>query len=191
MVSSAAKTVAQYLAELPDDRRAVVATVRAAMAKAMPKGFEEVMNWGMIVWQVPFSRCPETYNGQPLAYAGLAAQKNNYALYLMGVYGDRRQEEALRAAYEKLGRKPDMGKSCVRFRALEDLPLEAIGRLVAAKGVEDIIAWHDVAHPVKKKAPVAAKATPKAKTATKAKTTTKANSAKAKAPKPKAKSAGK
>lgn len=186
MVSSAAKTVAQYLAELPDDRRAVVATVRAAMAKAMPKGFEEVMNWGMIIWQVPFSRCPETYNGQPLAYAGLAAQKNNYALYLMGVYGDRRQEEALRAAYEKLGRKPDMGKSCVRFRALEDLPLEAIGKLVAAKGVEDIIAWHEVAHPVKKKASAVAKATP----ATKAKSA-KAKSAKAKAPKPKAKSAGK
>jgi len=156
MVSSAAKTVAEYLAELPPDRRAVIAAVRSAMAKAMPKGFEEVMNWGMIIWQVPPARCPETYNGQPLAYAGLAAQKNNYALYLMGVYGDRRQEEILREAYAKLGRKADMGKSCVRFGKLEHLPLDVIGKLVAGKSVEDVIAWHEQAHPVKKK-PVAAK----------------------------------
>jgi uncharacterized protein YdhG (YjbR/CyaY superfamily) len=150
MVSSAATTVKQYLEELPADRRAVVAEVRAALRKAMPKGYEEAMNWGMITWQVPLARYPDTYNGQPLAYAALAAQKNNYALYLMGCYGDARQEKALRAAYEKLGKKPDMGKSCVRFRKLEDLPLEAIAKLVAGMGVEDYLAHYEKSRAARK-----------------------------------------
>lgn len=150
MVSSAATTVAQYLRELPPGRRAVVATVRAAMRKAMPKGYEEAMNWGMICWQVPLARFPDTYNGQPLAYVALAAQKNNYALYLTGCYGDRGQEAALRAAYEALGRKPDMGKSCVRFRRLDDLPLDAIARLVASMPVEDFLVLYDESRPKRK-----------------------------------------
>lgn len=143
MVSSTAKTVAQYLAQLPGERRAVISTVRAALAKAMPEGYEEAMNWGMIAWQVPLERHPVTYNGQPLAYVGLAAQKNNYAIYLAGVYGEKKQEKALAAAYAKLGRKPDMGKSCVRFRRLEHLPLEAIAALVSSMGVEECIAMHE------------------------------------------------
>ncbi len=150
MVSSAAATVKQYLEELPPPRRAVVAKVRSAVNQAMPAGYEEGMLSGMIVWHVPLKRCPDTYNRQPLPYVGLAAQKNNYALYLMGVYGDAKQEKALKAAYADLGRKPDMGKCCVRFTALEHLPLDAIATLIAGMGVEALIAMHDTLHPKKK-----------------------------------------
>ena len=83
MVSSAAATVEAYLAELPPERRAVVATVRALVNAHLPEGYVEGMHWGMIGWVIPLSRYPVTYNKQPLIYAALAAQKNNYALYLM------------------------------------------------------------------------------------------------------------
>ena len=149
MVSSAAATVKQYLDELPADRRAVVAKVRAAVNKAMPKGYEEGTLWGMIVWTIPLERYPDTYNKQPLAYVALAAQKNNYSLYLMGVYADKKQEAALNAAYKALGKKPDMGKSCVRFKAVEDLPLDAIASLIAGIGVEDYIAMQEKIRPKK------------------------------------------
>jgi hypothetical protein len=150
MVQSAATTVQQFLDELPGERRAVIAKVRAAVRKAMPKGYEEGMLWGALCWYIPLKRYPDTYNKQPLGYVGLAAQKNNYALYLMGVYGDKKQETALKAAYEKIGRKPDMGKSCVRFRKLEDLPLEAITKLIASMSVEDYLAVYEKSRPKKK-----------------------------------------
>jgi hypothetical protein len=108
------------------------------------------MLWGALCWYIPLKRYPGTYNKQPLGYVGLAAQKNNYALYLMGCYGDAKQEKALRAAYEKLGKKPDMGKSCVRFRKLEDLPLEAIAKLIASMSVEDYLAAYEKGRPKKK-----------------------------------------
>ena len=110
----------------------------------MPEGFEESISYGMIGWSVPLSRYPDTHNGQPLGYVALAAQKNNYALYLMGVYADGVQEERLLAAYAEMGRKPDMGKSCVRFRQLDHLPLTAICELVASMSVDDYIARYEV-----------------------------------------------
>jgi hypothetical protein len=149
MATSAATTVKQYLDELPPERRAVIAKVRAAVRKAMPRGYVEGMLWGAVCWHIPLARYPDTYNKQPLGYVGLAAQKNNYALYLMGVYGDKKQEAILKAAYEKLGRKPDMGKSCVRFRKLEDLPLEAITGLIASMGVEEYLALYEKRRPKK------------------------------------------
>lgn len=149
MVSSAAASVKQYLDELPPERRAVVARVRAAMRKAMPKGYEEAMNWGAICYQIPLERYPDTYNGQPLAFVGIAAQKNNYGLYLMGLYGDAGREATLKAAFDAIGRKPDMGKACVRFRKLEDVPLEAIAKWVSTVSVEDYLAWYEKAHPPK------------------------------------------
>jgi len=106
--------------------------VRDAIRLALPRGYQEAMNWGMIAWQVPLSRYPETYNGQPLLFAALAAQKNNYALYLMCLYQNKKLETALRTAYKRIGRKPDMGKSCIRFRKFEDLPLSAIRKIIAS-----------------------------------------------------------
>src|SRR6185369_13191065 len=98
-----------------EDRRAVVAAVRKIILKNLPKGFQETINWGMISYEVPLERCPETYNGQPLSYAALAAQKNYYGLYLMPVYGNKKLETFLRDAFKKAGKKLDMGKACVRF----------------------------------------------------------------------------
>ena len=145
MVKSRAKTVAEYLRALPADRRAVVGIVRDAIRHALPRGYQEAMNWGMIAWQVPLSRYPETYNGRPLLFAALAAQKSNYALYLMCVYQNRKLEAILRSAYARLGRKPDMGKSCIRFRNIEDLPLAAIRKVVASVPLESFIAIYEKA----------------------------------------------
>ncbi len=135
MVSSRAATADDYLDELPDDRRAVVATLRKLIVKSLPKGYVETMRWGMLTYEIPLSRYPDTYNGQPLSYVALAAQKNNYSLYLMGVYGDKKLEKLLRDSFKAAGKKLDMGKSCVRFKRLDDLPLDTIGRIIAATPV--------------------------------------------------------
>ena len=146
MASSAAKTVAEYLEELPVERRKVIASVRKMIREHLPKGYIEAMNWGMISYEVPLKRYPQTYNGQPLMYVALAAQKNNYALYLMSVYGDTRQAAWLQEQFRKAGKKMDMGKSCLRFKKLEDLPLDAIAQIVAHTAVDDLIAVHEAVH---------------------------------------------
>jgi hypothetical protein len=143
VVSSAAKTVDAYLAELPPERREVISTVRRMVNAHMPPGYEETMNWGMISWQIPLARYPDTYNKQPLGYVALAAQKNNYALYLVAVYADGEQERKLRAGAASMGKKLDMGKSCVRFKHPDDLPLAAIGELIASMPVEAYIADYE------------------------------------------------
>lgn len=114
MVRSAATTVSRYLASLPAERRRIMAAVRKVIRANLPAGYRETMNWGMINYEVPLRRYPDTYNGQPLCYAGLAAQKNNYSLYLMCVYQDSRRVAWLRDRFRKAGKKLDMGKSCVR-----------------------------------------------------------------------------
>lgn len=143
MVQSKAASVSQYLAELPAERRAVVSKVRDLVNAHMPPGYKEAMAFGMIGWGIPLSRYPETYNKQPLSYVALAAQKNNYSLYLMGVYGVAGQEKKLRAAAAAQGKKLDMGKSCLRFKRPDDLPLDAIGELIASMSVEDYIAMYE------------------------------------------------
>lgn len=131
MVQSAAPTVARYLASLPPDRRAVMAKVRTAVKRAMPKGYKESMGYGMICWTVPLSVLPDTYNGEPLCYAALAAQKNHTALYLMGPYGDPALLAELKAGYKVAGLKLDMGKSCLRFKSLDDIALDVVGRVIS------------------------------------------------------------
>jgi hypothetical protein len=98
----------------------------------------------MITWCIPLERYPDTYNKQPLAYAALAAQKNYYAVYLTACM-DSEQEAALRRGFAEAGKKLDMGKSCVRFRKLDDLPLEVIGRAVAATPPERFIELYEQA----------------------------------------------
>ena len=143
MVMSSAKTVEDYLDELPEERRKVVSAVRTVVRKNMPRGFAEGMSSGMIGYHVPLARYPKTYNGQPLSYVSLAAQKNNYALYLVGCSMDAGTAKRLAAALKKAGKKLDMGKSCLRFASLDDLPLEAIAEVVAAHSVEDFIALYE------------------------------------------------
>lgn len=139
MVSSKATSVQAYLNELPEDRRATISAVRDVILRNLPEGFRETMNWGMITYEVPLERYPKTYNGQPLAYVALAAQKNYNAIYLNNVYQDSREEAWLHAEFKKAGKKLDMGKSCVRFRKLEDIPLEAIGQVVASTPLDKFI----------------------------------------------------
>ena len=131
MAKSTAETVEEYLAELPEDRRDAIATVRQVILNNLPEGYEETMQYGMIGYVVPLERYPVTYNGQPLAYAALASQKNYMSLYLMNIYSDGEAERWFVDRYHASGKRLDMGKSCVRFRKLEDLPLELIGDTIA------------------------------------------------------------
>lgn len=134
-----ASTVEEYLLGLPEDRRDVIKTLRALIRKHLPKGYQESLTYGVITYEVPLAKLAETYNGQPLAYVSLAAQKNHYALYLMCVYGDVKLKKKLEDAFAKAGKKLDMGKSCVRFKKLEDLPLDVIGEIVASVPMEKYI----------------------------------------------------
>lgn len=140
MVSSTATTPAAYLASLPPERRKVIAAVRKLVKSRLPEGFVESMNWGMLAYEIPLSRHPHTYNKQPLMFLALAAQKNNYALYMTNVGSDSPQKKQLEAAYGAAGRRLDMGKSCLRFKTLDELPLEVIGDIIASTSVEDVIA---------------------------------------------------
>lgn len=144
-MKSSAPTVQKYLEELPEDRRAVVEAVREMVRHNLPAGYSETMRWGMISYEVPLERYPKTYNGQPLAYIGLAAQKDNYALYLTAVYQDPEQEARLREGFQKAGKKLDMGKSCLRFKRLDDLPMSVLAEAVAGTPPEAFIAQYEAA----------------------------------------------
>ena len=136
---SNASTLEQYLAALPADRREELETVRQVILQNLPEGYEEVLNWGMIAYQVPLETYPDTYNKKPLMYAALAAQKNHMAVYLMAVYGDEKAGRDFEAAYRSTGKRYDAGKSCVRFRTLADLPLELIGATIASVSVSEFV----------------------------------------------------
>ncbi|HET7374765.1 MAG TPA: DUF1801 domain-containing protein [Gemmatimonadaceae bacterium] len=136
MVSSKETTPTAYLASLPPERREVIAAVRDVVKKRLPKGYVETMNWGMLAYEVPLSRHPDTYNKQPLMYLALAAQKSNYAFYMTGVSNDKALMDRLAAAYKAAGKKLDIGKSCLRFQSLDELPLDVIGDIVASTTVE-------------------------------------------------------
>jgi len=140
---SDAGTVEQYLVELGDTQRAEIELVYRVVHDAMPKGYDESMAWGMITWSVPLERFPDTYNGQPLAYVSLAAQKRHNALYLMGLSGDSDQERGFRERWTQDGRQLDMGKSCLRFRKVADLRLDLVGEVVASTPPDALIAMHE------------------------------------------------
>lgn len=166
MVSSNATTIPAYLASLPPDRRAAIEAVRAVVNRSLPPGFVEGMAWGMIGWAVPLSRFPDTYNGQPAGIACLGSQKNYMALYLLGVYASEAEAKAFRDEYAKSGKKLDMGQSCLRFRSVDDLALDVIGRALARVTPDELIARHRAAH---SKEAVAARRAARAKPAAKAK----------------------
>ncbi len=136
---SDAATVDEYLAGLPEERRAAIGTVRDVILSNLPEGYEEAMRWGMIAYEVPLAVQPDTYNGQPLMYAALASQKNHMAVYLTGVYADDQARESFLDAYRATGKRLDMGKSCIRFRKLEHLPLEVIGEAIGRYPVPEFL----------------------------------------------------
>ena len=131
MAVSKATTVNAYLKELPADRRKTIAAVRDVVVQHLPVGYAEKMGWGIITYAIPLEKYPDTYNGQPLCIAGLASQKNNCTLYLMGVSGDPKLYAWLEAGFKKRGLKFDMGKSCLHFKTVEDLPLDVVGKVIA------------------------------------------------------------
>jgi hypothetical protein len=131
--------VDEYLAELPPERADVVATVRRVVLDHLPDGYAEAMNWGMICYEVPFTRLADTYNGRPLVYAGLAAQKRYFSLYLNAVYASPQIERDLRDAYARAGIKLDLGKSCLRFTSLDGIHLDAVGDVIAALPVDEFV----------------------------------------------------
>jgi len=152
-MQSEAKTVADYIEELPEDRRAAISKIRSVIKKNLPKGFVEQMSYGMIGYVVPHKLYPAGYHcdpKQPLGFAALASQKNYMALYLMTVYQGAGMEAWLRDQFAAKGKKPDMGKSCIRFKKIEDAPLDVIGEAIARVSVADFIMGYEDARKASK-----------------------------------------
>jgi hypothetical protein len=138
-MQSDAKTPAAYIAELPPERQAPMKAIRKVIRANVPNGFQELMDFGMITWAVPLKRYPDTYNGHPLGLVALGNQKNHMALYLSGIYGNTKERAWFEKAWKATGKKLDMGKSCVRFKRLDDVPLDVVAQAVARVSVDDYI----------------------------------------------------
>ena len=138
-MKSEALTVEEYLAELTPERRQAIDQVRQTILQNLPEGYEEAINFGMITYQVPLEVYPNTYNKKPLMYAALANQKNHMAVYLTGIYMDEELNQDFEEKYRSTGKRYDVGKSCVRFRKLDDLPLELIGESIRAIKMDEFI----------------------------------------------------
>ncbi len=139
MNPGAASTPKAYLASLPPDRRAAISAVRDVILANLPPGYEEVATERMLAFAVPLSRHPGLYAGRPLWVAALASMKNGMSLHLMSVYGDPARRRAFEAACAQAGKRLDMGKACVNFRHLEDLPLEVVAKAIADVSVDAYI----------------------------------------------------
>jgi Domain of unknown function (DU1801) len=153
-MQSNAKTVEEYLERLPDDRRAAIEKVRQVIRKNLPKGIVEQMQYGMIGYVVPHKVYPSGYHcnpKDPLPFAALASQKNHMAIYTMSIYQDAEVEKWFRAEFAKQGKKLDLGKSCLRFKKLDDLPLEVIGELFRKVPMAVYIERYEASRPKSKK----------------------------------------
>lgn len=139
MVIIKAKTVTEYLESLSEEQLGIIAPVHRMLLGKLLKGVVEVMNWGMICYQIPFTLVPKTYNGQPLMFAALAAQKNYCSLYMMSVYQNQKLLADLQAGFEKAGKKLNMGKSCLRFKKLEDLHLPTLAKVIQKQSLKKFI----------------------------------------------------
>lgn len=148
-------TIDDYMAELPADRREAIEAIRAVILKNLPKGYVEGMQYGMIGYFVPHSIYPSGYHcdpKQPLPFASLASQKNHMAVYLFCLYSEQDAAERFKVDWKKTGKRVDMGKSCARFKKLEDAPLELIGKAVKRMPVKKFIEHYEAAtkRPAKK-----------------------------------------
>jgi hypothetical protein len=147
-------TVSEYLAALPADRRAAISAVRKTINDNLPKGYEEGIQFGMIGWYIPLSKFPEGYGGKgkvPLPLVSLASQKSGMVLHFIGLYMNPNLSAWFTTEYKKSGKKLDMGKGCVHFNKLDDLPLDVIGRTIARVPVEEHIAIYEAARGASKK----------------------------------------
>ncbi len=147
-------TPKSYLDALPEDRRKALRKVRAAINKGLPKGYKEGIQYGMIGWFVPHSRYPDGYHcdpKQPVPFAGMASQKNHMALYLMCVYSDAKHRAWFEKAWKATGNKLDMGKSCVRFKDIDTVPLEVITEAVARVPLDKFLGAYEKLIPASKR----------------------------------------
>ena len=148
-MNSKAKTPDAYVAVLPEERRDVIQKLRDCLNKHLPKGFEETINYGMLGYVIPHSLYPQGYHVDPklpLPFINLASQKNYIALYHMGIYADPKLLDWFTSTYEKqVPTKLDMGKSCVRFKKVEQIPYELIGELATKITPQEWIANYEKA----------------------------------------------
>ena len=143
-------TVKEYIDSLPEDRRKAIRKVRAEINRRLPKGYKEGMQYGMIGWFVPHRLYPAGYHcdpEQPVPFAVRASQQNYMSLYLLYNYGDEKHRTWFEKAWAKTGKKLSMGKSCVRFRKLEDIPLDLIEEAVARVPVDEYLAHYTASIP--------------------------------------------
>lgn len=144
-MQSTAKTVQEYLETLPEDRKSVMKALRETILEYLPEGFAETMTYGMITYVVPHSLYPHGYHCDPkqaLPFVSIASQKNHIALYHMGLYGDQALLLWFEERWKQISsKKLDMGKSCIRFKKPEDVPLKLIGELMAKISPQE---WIDV-----------------------------------------------
>jgi hypothetical protein len=141
-------TVPKFLAALPQERRAEVERVRSTIRRHLPKGYEEVVSKNMLVYQVPFDRYSDPYNGHPLWYAALASEKSYLSLHLMPIYGDKLLAQRLEEGFRAAGKKLNRGKACIRFAKADDLALDVIGEIVEAIPVDR---WVGIAESLKRR----------------------------------------
>ena len=145
-MQSKSTTVAGYLEELPEDRRQAISKVRAVIRKRLPKGYEETMQYGMITYVVPHKLYPSGYHcnpKDPLPFVSLASQKNYMSLYMMGCYIKPDIKAWIVEQTKASGKKLDMGKSCIRFKKVDDLPLDVVGEAIAKLPVADYVAAYE------------------------------------------------
>ena len=143
---SDAATVAQYLAELPDDRREIVAALRETIRANLDPAIVETVQYGMITYAVPHRVYPAGYHCDPklpVPFLSLASQKNGVSLYLFCLYCDETEVERFKAAWVKTGKKLDMGKSCVRLKKLDAVPLDVIGKTIKRMTVKKFITAYE------------------------------------------------
>ncbi len=140
---AAPTTAEEYIAGLPGDRAEQITRLRELILECLPEGYAEEMDFGMIAYVIPLETYPDTYNGHPLMYATLASQKRHMSLYLMNVYGDDESLRWFTEGFAAAGKKLDMGKACVRFKRLDDLPLDLIGEAIARTSVTGYIASYE------------------------------------------------
>ncbi len=140
MKTTEVKTVEEYLSSLPEDKEKTLREVRKVILENLPSGYEETIAWGMITYQVPLETYPDTYNGKPLMYAALTSQSKHISLYLTGIYINEERRKRFEEEYRSTGKRFDAAKSCVRFKHLEDLPLDLVARSVAELSVDEFIA---------------------------------------------------
>jgi hypothetical protein len=141
-------TVAEYLAALPTDRRAAISAVRKVINDNLPDGYEEGIQFGMIGWYVPLSKYPLGYGENkkvPLPLVALASQKSGMVLHFLCFYGHPTLSTWFTGEYKKTGKKLDMGKGCVRFKKLDDLALDVVGRTIARVPMAEHIANYKAA----------------------------------------------